>query len=72
MAAEFMRVVACPRKGLGDIGAETYCRAGQPQRAPGRAGAAHQIQRRMLAMTAIWASQPAANANVRTPGMPAE
>jgi hypothetical protein len=49
---------------------ETLRDAGQQQRAPDRHG--RQIQRRMLAMMTICASQPAVKVSVRAAGMPAE
>ena len=65
-------VVACPGESLGDVGAETVRYACEQQRAPDRAGHDGQTQRRMLAMMAICASQPAVKVSVRAAGMPAE
>ena len=63
-------IVARVGEGFGDAGTETFGGSGQEQGAP--AGGRHQIQRRMLAMIAIWASQPAVNVSVRAAGIPAE
>jgi hypothetical protein len=57
------------RKGRGDICAQAFCDAGDEQEWTDHVS---QIQRRMLAMTAICASQPAVKASVRAAGMPAE
>ena len=65
-------IVARPGEGLGDISAKTLRRAGEQQRAPDGAGHRRQIQRRMLAMIATCASQPAVKVSVRAAGIPAE
>ena len=63
--------MARPGKGLGDFGAETFRR--RPMSSSVRLVAiTRQIQRRMLAMMAICASQPAVKVSVRAAGMPAE
>lgn len=49
------------------VGAAGLRRTGHDDSIPSR-----QIQRRMLAMMAIWASQPAVKASVRAAGMPVE
>ncbi len=67
-AGEADDVVARFGKSLGDVGAKTFGDAGEQQLG---AGHRHQIQRRMLAMIATCASQPAVNVSVRAAGMAA-
>ena len=67
-------VVARPRKGRGEFGAKTFGYAGDKQKRTGHDAQilGDQIQRRMLAMMAICASQPAVKASVRAAGIAAE
>ena len=68
-AGETKHVMARPRKGCGDFSAKTFGDTGDEQK---RTGHRAQIQRRMLAMMAICASQPAVKASVRATGIAAE
>ena len=67
-------VMARLREGPGDLGAKTFGNTGDEQQWTGHElrSLARQIQRRMLAMMAICASQPAVKASVRAAGMAAE
>ena len=62
-------VMARPRKSRGDFSAKAFGDAGDEQK---RTGHPAQIQRKMLAMMAICASQPAVKASVRAAGIAAE
>ena len=61
--------MARPRKGSGDFTAKTFGDADDEQK---RTGHCAQIQRKMLAMMAICASQPAVKASVRAAGIAPE
>ena len=62
-------VMARPCEGACEVGAKTFGDAGHEQHG---AGHSDQIQRRMLAITAICASQPAVKVSVRASGTAAE